>query len=360
MTVAAAPRVHIILLNWNNSADTLECLESLVRIDYPNYQIVVCDNASADDSVHRLREWAAGKRLAPDIAEPLRHIMEPPRVEPLPMAEIDRETAERGGTEESRAARFLLVRNEVNYGFAGGNNVALRYVLAAHPAGEPAYACLLNNDTVVTREWLSRMMEAASDPKVGAVGAMLYEYYMPDLVESAGGGRVHRWQGMPRATTATRQQRGTPRALPRRMDFITGACMLMSADTLRRVGLIDERYFIYCEDVDLSLRIRRAGLRLVLVPGAEMWHKNGGVMKHRSARHDYYMVRNSLLLVHKLYPALLPAAMAFSLYRCVVPKLVRGDWQRLRAVRGAYKDFFAFVRGRESAAGVGESAPPRT
>ncbi|MDB4877437.1 MAG: glycosyl transferase, family 2 [Gemmatimonadetes bacterium] len=434
------PRVHVVLLNWNNSADTLECLESLLRIDYPNYQLVVCDNASSDDSLARLRSWARGEVHAPEIAEPLRHIMATPRADPAPFVEIDRETAERGGTPEARAARFLLIRNVENLGFAGGNNVAIRYAVAArkhcqaereachaegcvshperstcHPErseGSPSmesdpsvaalpqddnaalpqddngalpqddngallqddngslsehdnardsYVCLVNNDTVVSRNWMSLMMAAMqSDEKIGAAGATLYEYYAPELVESAGGGVVHPWQGMPRANSAHRQRRGTPAAVPRRLDFLSGACMLMRTSMLERVGLIDERYFIYCEDIDLSLRIRRAGLRIVLVPGAEMWHKNGGIMGTLTARRDYYMARNSLLLVHKLYPAMIPAALVFSLYRCALPKIVRRDRARLRAVAGAYRDFFSFVAGNPLGAGVGTSVPPRT
>jgi GT2 family glycosyltransferase len=233
--------------------------------------------------------------------------------------------------------------------------------VAALPQDDSSYVCLLNNDTVVSREWMSRMMAVITgDPKIGAAGAMLYEYYAPELVESAGGGVVHSWQGMPRANSAHRQRRGTAAAVPRRLDFLTGACMLMRASTLAQVGLIDERYFIYCEDIDLSLRIRRAGFRLALVPNAEMWHKNGGIMGTLTARRDYYMARNSLLLVHKLYPAMVPAALVFSLYRCALPKIVRGDRARLRAVAGAYRDFFKFVAGNPLGAGVGQSVPPRS
>lgn len=356
----SAPRVHVVLLNWNNRPDTLECLESLLRIDYPNYQIVVVDNASSDDSVARIRRWAKGGEPAPPFAEPFRQFAAAPRESPAPFAEVGMSEAERGATADARIARVLLVRNDTNLGFAGGNNVAMRYAIAARHAdtGADSYVCLLNNDTIVTREWLSRMMtHIEADASIGAAGAMLYEYYAPDLVEAAGGGVVYPWQGMPRATSAHRQPRGTAAAVPRRLDFLTGACMLMRTATLERVGLIDERYFIYCEDIDLSLRIRRMGLRLELVREAEMWHKNGGVMGKLTARRDYYMVRNSLLLVHKHYPAMLPAALLFSLYRCSMPKLARGEWSRMRAVGAAYRDFFHFVAGRETAAGVGESVP---
>jgi GT2 family glycosyltransferase len=351
------PRVFIVLLNWNSAADTLECLESVMRIDYPNYQVVVCDNASSDDSVARIRAWAHGLDRATASSTDLRHLMEAPRLDPTPFAEIDRETAELGGTPAARDARVVLVQNGANLGFAAGNNVGLRYVLACRSSDDDL-VCLLNNDTVVSRTWLSRLEAViTSNTTIGAVGAMLFEYYEPELVESAGGGVVHPWQGMPRGTSATRQRRGTLAAIPRRLDFLTGACMLMRASTLRHVGLIDERFFLYCEDIELSLRIRRHGWRIALVADAEMWHKNGGSTRSQGARRDYYMVRNSLLLVHKLYPMLIPAAMVFSLYRCALPKIIRRDWTRLRAVAGAYRDFFSFVGGNAAAGGIGESVP---
>jgi hypothetical protein len=91
-----------------------------------------------------------------------------------------------------------------------------------------------------------------------------------------------------------------------------------------------------------------------------VWHKAGGATRHGSPTHDYYIARNSLLLVHKFYPRMIPAAFAFSLYRCALPKVVRGDWARLRAVLAAYRDFSAFVGGRTAAAGVGASVPSRS
>jgi GT2 family glycosyltransferase len=192
------PRVHVLLVNWNGWADTLECLDTVLRTDYSNYQIIVCDNASTDDSVAHLRAWSGGREAAPQPSEPLRHLCSAPRAEPTPFVELDRDMAERGGTVESRSARVVLIHTGGNLGFAGGNNVGLRYVIATDDAKD-SYVCLLNNDTVVSAEWLSRMVAVAvGDPSVGATGAMLWEYHQHDVVESAGGGRVFSWQGMPR------------------------------------------------------------------------------------------------------------------------------------------------------------------
>jgi GT2 family glycosyltransferase len=354
------PRVYIVVLNWNSAADTLECLESLMRVGHQNLQVVVCDNASTDDSAVRIRAWAQGTVEANAPSAELLHLMKTLRRAPAPFVELGQVDAEQGGTPESRAARVVLIHNDANYGFAGGNNVGLRYVLANRASDGDSLVCLLNNDTIVASDWLTRLIATIdADNSIGAVGAMLFEYYEPELVESAGGGVVHPWQGMPRGTSATRQRRGTRESIPRRLDFLSGACTLMRTATLAQVGLIDERFFLYCEDIELSLRMRRRGLRIALAADAEMWHKNGGSTRKQGARRDYYIVRNSLLLVHKLYPMFVPAAMLFSLYRCALPKIIRRDWARLRAVGGAYRDFLAFVAGNPEAAGVGLSVPPR-
>jgi GT2 family glycosyltransferase len=174
------------------------------------------------------------------------------------------------------------------------------------------------------------------------VGATLLEYSLPDVVQAAGGGRLVAWQGLPRPHSSTGKPRGSHEARhPDRLDFITMGCMLVPVAVLERVGLIDERYFIYCEDIDYSLRVRRAGLRIGFAADAEVWHKGSASMVPGSAKHDYNMVRSSLLLVGKFYRPLMPLAFLHSAVRCAAPKIVRRQPDRLRAVLRAYRDVAA-------------------
>jgi GT2 family glycosyltransferase len=270
----------------------------------------------------------------------LRHLTARPLARPITYAELDRRRAELGGDGAvSDDVKLLIVQCGANLGFAGGNNVGLQYLLNS---GATGCVWLLNNDTVVAPDSARRLAETLeSDATIGGVGAMMYEYDRPDFIDAAGGGRLVRWQGMPRETTATGQRRGTPQAIPRQLDFITFGSMMIPIEVVRRVGLIDERYFLYCEDIDYSLRIKAAGLQIALCDSAEVWHKGGRSVVHRSPRHDYHLVRSSLLLVRKFNPVLVPLAMMYSLARCALPKVVRFQGTRLKAVGRAYRDFFA-------------------
>lgn len=309
-----SPSVLALIVNYNGATDTIECLDSLSRLEYAALRVLILDNGSTDESLTRLRQWAAATAWSRDRVE--------------------------------------IVALGTNRGFAGANNVGLRRVLA----GDAELGWLLNNDTIVAPDALRHMVAAyTADHAIGAVGATLLRYDARDRVETAGGGSVAEWHGMTR-TVHTDAPRSAPRPTNARLDFISGTCMLVSRSTLARVGLMDERYFLYGEDIDWGIRMREHGLRLAYCADAEVWHKGGGTTVHKSAIHDYYNVKSSLLLVHKRRPAMLPLAMAYSVARCLVPKLARGEWRRVPPVVRGYVDFARqVVRGAEQPVSVAGS-----
>lgn len=313
---ARPPRVDILLLNWNGYRDTIDCLESVLALDYGNFDIIVCDNASSDDSLEHIAEWA---RVATRGGAPLR------------VVHLDRHGAEAGPLDAR--ADLTLIQTGANLGFAGGNNVGLTYLLRR---GDDSLIWLLNNDCIVASDALSHLVVAAtSDMIIGAVGGTLLEFREPGIVQEAGAVSSS-WHGMTRALGAGQSVETLP--VSEQVDYITGGCLLARADTIRRVGLLDERYFMYSEDVDWGIRMRAAGLRLVLAPDARVWHKGGGTAGHGSAMHDYFVVKSALLLIQKHYPARLGVAFLYSVYRCMLPKVVRLQGKRLRAVLRAYRD----------------------
>jgi GT2 family glycosyltransferase len=331
------PHVAVLLLNWNGWRDTIECLESLFRLDYPRLTLIVCDNASSDGSPEKIRSWADGTWVPELSADPrLEHLSSPPARKPIRLVEHSRAEAEVGGAENSEAP-LILIHNGGNLGFAGGNNVGLRY-LARRPDIE--YVWVLNNDIVVAPDSLRKLVQSAEAiPHVGGVGATLFEYRKPSIVQAAGGGVFSRWALYPRPARSRRgRQIGSSGGFDG-LDFVSGGCMLSPVAQLARVGFIDESYFLYGEDVDYSVRVRQAGLKLAYVPAAHVWHKGGGSAGYGNAKHDYYTVRNALVLVHKYYPRLMPIAVAYTIYRCVIAKLFRGERDRLTAVYRAWKDF---------------------
>ncbi len=302
----STPRpVYAIVVNYNGWRDTLECLESLLRSDYPALRVIVCDNASTDDSVARIRAWAQGKD----------HVM--------------------------------LVECEANLGFAGANNVALRYVMQC--PGEP-HALLFNNDAVAEPHAVSAMVEVAERaPGCGAVGATVLRYHEPDVVDTLAGGTINRATGMVKGVRAG-SGRGEARPETVAMDYVSGCCLLAPQATLASVGPMAEQYFLYGEDADWCLRMTRSGRPLRYAPAAEIWHKGGASVVHRSAVHDYYAVRGTLMLMHRHFPATLPLVLAHAVYRFLLPKLVRGQWRRLGAAARGYRDFLAYAIRQSGAA----------
>jgi GT2 family glycosyltransferase len=216
------PQVTIIVLNWNGLNDTLDCLESLGQLDYKNYKVLVVDNGSVDGSVPVTRE---------------------------------------------RFPEVTIVENGENLGYAGGNNVGLRYAMAQGAD----YALLLNNDTVVDPAFLRVLVdEVQAEPAVGIAGPTIYYHERPDIIWSAGG--AIDWQrGSTRMVGLDERDEGQFGAEPRPVDFVTGCAMLVRRAVMEQVGLLDERFFAYYEEAEWCVRAARAGYKIVHVPMARMW-----------------------------------------------------------------------------------------
>jgi GT2 family glycosyltransferase len=351
-----SPRVWILILNWNGAADTIACLQSVFALDYTSYGVVVCDNGSTDDSLDAIREWA--DRGAVSSAGNDRDLPSAVRARPpIRVVTYDRSTAELGGRPDDAEVRLILIETGGNLGFAGGNNVGLRYLLARPDVD---YVWLLNNDTVVARSALRELVSRAeSDPDAGAVGGTLLELSHPDRVQEMGGATVSEWHGM-----VSVLGRGVPsdavRPTEPELDYISGGCLLVRREIIEQIGLLDERFFLYGEDVDWGLRMRDAGLALLYAPHAHVWHKGSGSVKRghvkrSSANHDYHNLRGALLLVHKRHPARIPVAVLYTGLRVGLPRLLRGEWHRITALLRAYGDLMRRVLGA-SARGEGPNS----
>ena len=329
-----APRVEVLLLNWKGWRDTIECLGSLLALDYPNFGVVVCDNASPDGSVERIEAWARGDLdMEPSFPGTL-----PPaaviRRRPLRWRTVDRETAESGAV-RAAGLDLLLIRTGGNLGFSGGNNVGLRYLQAR---ADVDYVWLLNNDTVVAPSSLTHLVACAeSDPSVGAVGATVLDFFEPDIVQYLGGASFASWRGRI-ALLGQGQAASAPRDVRARLDYVSGGCMLVPMRVLDQVGLLDERFFMYSEDADWCFCMREAGYRIAFAPDAEIWHKGGASSVPGSPLHDYHNMVGNLLVMQKHHPSHVVFTVPYALYRYLAPKLVRRQWKRAAAIARAFRD----------------------
>jgi GT2 family glycosyltransferase len=331
---SAAPRVCVVVVNWNGWRDTIVCLESVLRSDYPDFQVVICDNGSSDGSLVHLRAWARGDEDAPAAApdDTLRSLFEPPIAKPLSVAELDRAEAEAGGDTAARRARLLLVATGENLGFAGGCNVGLRYAMAA---GDFDYVWLLNNDTAVPASSLGALVERMTrDPGIGLCGSRIIFYDDPSLVQCLGGATFNPWLAMSRrlgqCTSVSRPV--DARAVERRMRCVYGASMLVHTRFLADVGLLEECYFMYFEELDWAARC--AGrYRLGYAHESVVYHRegrSGGAnvdSRVRSAFADLHVQHGRVLITRRFRPAALPAVYLASL-AIVAKRALLGDRQR--------------------------------
>lgn len=322
MRGADAATVTAVVLNWNAWTDTIACVESLLASERAPDFIVVCDNGSLDDSVAQLSHWMHGLGRYDSYA-----------------------SADEALADRRSPAPLALVAIGENGGYAAGNNVGMRFALERTRAD---FVWILNSDIVVAPSALAQMLDlAVSDPSIGIVGAKLLRFDQPDTIQALGGGHI-----IPVLCHDTQlgggQKSDTSGAAPIELDHVIGASLLVRNSAVRDVGPIDESYFLYREETDWCIRMRRNGWRLCCSPQAEVWHRQSHSIGFKSPLHDYYAVRNMLHLVRKFYPLSLPTAFGYYACRSLAPKLARLEFERAGAVLAALGDFIAGVSGRRT------------
>jgi GT2 family glycosyltransferase len=244
----------IIVLNWRSPTETLACLGSLTQVNCPGATVMVVDNGSDDDSVPRIRQHF------PDVP---------------------------------------VVETGANLGYAGGNNVGIHHALEKGAE----FVCILNNDVTVEPDFLAPLLAALqSAPEVGVT--------TPLVAEHAGGGRVWALGSAVNWRTAevTRQHAAEPMTVwsrrdPFEVEIVSGAVMLVKREVFERVGLMDEGFFLYFEEVDWSLIVRQAGYRILAVPTSVVWHEVSATLGISSPAIDYYMTRNHLAFITRHWPS---------------------------------------------------------
>lgn len=300
MDFIEAPSVAIILVNWNGYGLTKSCIKSLQKITYTNFSIVLVDNGSVDNSGQRLKEKIPG---------------------------------------------LVYLQNEQNLGFTGGNNVGISHALNKGYD----YVLLLNNDTVVEPDFLNLMVSFLEEhPNYGAAQPKILYERKRNILWNAGGG-YFKWLEMTWSIGIGQedkdqfnQERDTP--------WITGCCFLVKASCIRKVGLLDDDYFAYYEDVDWSFRMRKKGFRLRYIPASVIYHVAGAssISKQKTKEGTvnpivhFYRIRNHLFLIRSHGNTL-----SFSLslvYQSIKNLLfmlffiIRGRSKKAKAVHGGFKE----------------------
>ncbi len=244
------PKVFIITLNWNGKASTKECLNSLKKLKYPNFEVVVVDNGSADGSVSVFRTQF------PDT---------------------------------------IIIENGRNLGYSEGFNAGLKYAFE-HGAD---YFLILNNDTVVDPDVLKPLVRVAeSDERVGFVSGKVYFYEEPNKLQTAGRLNhpillVHELVGCGEIDRGQYDEM-------KEYDYLDDIYLLVRRRAYEDTGGYDPNFFIYYEETDWCARVRRAGYKLVYTPEAKVWHKHGmSTGGDRSPLFTYYNARNQIVFIRR-------------------------------------------------------------
>jgi GT2 family glycosyltransferase len=338
-------KVYIIVVNYNGWADTIECLESVFRNDYPNYRVIVVDNNSTNHSMEYIRAWAEGRLdVAASHDNPLRHLSFPPVPKPVAYVEYCRAEAEAGGGAEGKETRLVLIQNEANLGFAGGNNVAIRYALA-HDA---MYFFLLNNDAMCSGTTVGVLLNVAAQADAAIVGARVFDKTGAHLLFSGRRWPAHLF-GFSR-----------PPALQQDGPFwpsgdVDGCAIMLRRDLLEQRDLeqqqfLDPAFFMYAEETDLCLYAAMRGFRCVVARDAVVYH---GLAQSSGGKGGplpfYYITRNRIFLARRWLNIVW--LVLFHLYyvpsRIVLQVLRRNTNKETRqAIVSGLKDGYAGVAGK--------------
>lgn len=305
--------VCVIVLNWNGWRDTLECLESVYRLDFPNYRVLVVDNGSDDGSLDHICSWAEGREEVrlDTIPGSLQHHVTPPIPKPISWKILHTDdlsnSADRIGETTLGEKALTILETGSNLGYAGGNNAGIRYAMA----DGAEYMWILNNDTVVDRHALSALVDRMGrSPGIGLCGATLMRYYEPELVHVTGGAGFDQTKGQQKLLGYGERIGTLPdsASVEASLAYVAGSATLVSRRFIGDVGLMDERYFLYYEELDWAIRGKGKGYSLGYAPDAIVYHKEGG-SSGSSARNpipsplaEYYLTRNLLLIMRRFYP----------------------------------------------------------
>lgn len=239
------PLVYIIVLNYNGYADTIECVESLEKIHYKNYKLLIVDNNSTDNSYEILK---------------------------------------------NKCRQHTVVRTSKNLGYAAGNNVGIKIALR----NKADYVMVLNNDTVVNKDFLNEMLIFADTKTV--VVPKIYSYYKKNILSCAGNSLD--WEKGVIVECGRGQKEIGRFDTNRYANTFNGCCFLIHKNIIRKVGFMSENYFLYLEDNDYAERILEKNIKIMYCYKSVIWHKES-VSTNKSGVKNYYFLRNRFLLFYK-------------------------------------------------------------
>lgn len=287
------PKIIIVILNWNGYKDTIECINSILKISYPNYEILLVDNGSDKNEYEKVI---------------------------------------------SLKSKATLIRSEKNLGFSGGNNLGIKYALDCGAD----YLLLLNNDTIVEPNFLNPLLKVfEEESNVGIVAPQINYFNEPQKIWSTGG-NISRIRGSGFAYSDEYDFGLEKKDIS--VSFVSGCCMLIKKEVFENIGFFDDNFFLYVEDVDLCYRTANAGYKIIFSSKCKIYHKVSNSSRENLTQLPlYYVTRNRLYFAKKNFKYFFIITFFYitisMLFKSFVWAMQR-KFSNIRVVTMAYYDFF--------------------
>lgn len=307
------PKVSIIILNRNWREDTIECLESLYRIDYPNYEVILVDNASSNNSLSKIEDWINWKiKIESKIFETTKCTHN------IKLFEYTKEELENWSYLKWKKKlddlpsnqKLFILKNDQNYWFAEGNNIAMRQVISEDNS---EYILLLNNDTVVEKSFLINLIVwIKSNKDLWWIWPKTMLYFNPK-----------------------NKQIFYKKDKDWYVKDIIWVCVLYEIKTLKKSWLFNKDFFIFTEETELNIRIRKNWRKLWITDDSIIYHKVSQSTSKKNWLQVYYRTRNNII-TYKLHKNFLPFYRIFyNLLKIFVAQVVK---------RNYFKTIMDFIR----------------
>lgn len=312
-------KIYIIILNYNGWKDTIECLESVLKLEYNNFQVIVCDNNSSNDSWNKIIDWAEGKERV--LESKKEEYVFPLEKKPLSYAIINKDTL------EQKNEKILLLQTENNGGFAFGNNCGIKYAIKQN---DYRYIWFLNNDTVVDKKALINLKQYVERKEnIGICGSKLIYYSNEDKIQGLAG----KYNPITGYTQHIMEEKDLYK-----MSYVIGASMLVSKDFIKKVGLMNEVYFLYYEEIDWIERGKNL-FKIDVCLDSVVYHKEGASIGEISAFSAYYLFRNVLLFTWYYYKKFF-IIVFFIIFLKIFNPLKKRPYKRFNMLKRVIKGFY--------------------
>ncbi|WP_010239491.1 glycosyltransferase family 2 protein [Clostridium arbusti] len=247
--MSMSPKVSIVILNFNSFKDTKECLLSLQKLEYSNYEIIVVDNSSTDGSYEKLKK---------------------------------------------EFNTYNIIKSNENLGYANGNNIGIKYALE----NKADYICVLNNDVIVEDDFLDKIIKVMEDDKdIGLAGPCICKYHDKNIIQAMGA-NINLYNGLTQGKYKNYKYSDIPQK-DIQVDYLGGACFVCRREVFEKIGFIPENYFLFFEETEFCYKASRRGYKLLCVYESKIYHKGSSTISKYSGLSYYFLNRNRVVFIRR-------------------------------------------------------------